>query len=80
MIKMGAEYCAQKSAEYCAQNIVLNIAEYCAEYFVQMLAEGSLLLWVGLLWFFWVLSFTKECKKLLIHEMIFRACLWIATQ
>ena len=31
MIKMGAEYCAQKSAEYCAQNIVLNIAEYCAD-------------------------------------------------
>ena len=49
MMKLGAEYCAQMPAEYCVQDIVLNIAEYCAEYSAQMRAEGSLLLWVGLI-------------------------------
>ena len=80
MMKLGAEYCAQMPVEFCAQNIVLNIAGYCAEYSAQMPAEGSLLLWVGLLRFFWVLSFTEECKRFLIREMILGACLWIATE
>ena len=80
MMKLGAEYCAQMPVEFCAQNIVLNIAGYCAEYSSQMPAEGSLLLWVGLLWFFWVLSFTEEFKRFLIREMILGACLWIATE
>ena len=80
MMKLGAEYCAQMPVEYCAQNIVLNIAGNCAEYSAQMPAEGSLLVWDGLLWFFWVLSFTEECKRFLIREMILGACLWIATE
>ena len=70
MMKLGAKYCAQMPAEYCVQDIVLNIAEYCAEYSAQIPAEGTLLLWVGLLWFF-----SEEYKKSLIHEMIFRASL-----